>query len=363
MKRALLLLTAAAGIFLTSAPPAHAQKSSDAPGIVRVQHRGNRGHGGNRGDRGFRGGHGRGRIYVRPSFYWGWGSGWWGYPYGYGYGYGYGSPYYGHYRRPYGGSPSHEWAAIDTDVSPEGAHVYLDGTYVGTADDFDGHPDFLYLKRGRYRLEFRLPGYDEKTIEVQARPGMKLRIDEELRKVAGAKQYGSYDEPQRPEGELRRFWAKRRDVAQSVDDEDEIYGGRAERRERGYDRDDEDEEDEEDDADEAQAREREEDRAETNRPRDRRESDRWRDSKPETRVEAARETARLRVRAEPSDAVVFLDDRFVGTAGEIRSLSRGVSVSPGKHTVTVSRPGFKDRTVEIEVDDDETKEIEVTLSR
>ena len=61
--------------------------------------------------------------------------------------------------------------------------------------------------------------------------------------------------------------------------------------------------------------------------------------------------------------MVFLDDRFVGTAAEISSLSRGVAVSPGKHTVTVSRPGYKDRTVEIEVDDDETKEIEVTLSR
>ena len=345
MKRAMLLMTAAVAIFLVSTPPAHAQKSSDAPGIVKVQHRGQRGHGGHRG---YRGGHGRGRIYVRPSYYWGWGGGLWGYPYGY---YGYGSPYYGSYRRPYGGYPSPEWAAIDTDVSPEEAHVYLDGTYVGTADDFDGHPDFLYLKRGKYRLEFRVPGYEEKTIEVQARPGMTLRIDDELRKIPGAKQYGSYDE-KRPEGEVRRFWAKRRDVAQSVDDEDEIYGSRAERREL----------DDEDDADEAEVREREEDRAEADR-QEPRESEAWRDSKPDTRVEAELETARLRVRAEPSDAVVFLDDRFVGTAGEISSLSRGVSVSPGKHTVTVSRPGFKDRTVEIEVDDDETKEIEIRLSR
>ena len=229
MKRAMLLLTAAVAIFLTSAP-ASAQKSSDAPGIVKVQHRGSRGHGGNRG---FRGGHGGRRIYVRPSYYWGlgWGGGLWGYPYGY---YGYRSPYYGHYGygRPYGSYPSPEWAAIDTDVSPESAHVYLDGTYVGTADDFDGHPDYLYLKRGRYRLEFRLPGYEEKKIEVQARPGQKLTIDEGLRKIPGAKQYGSYDEPERPEGELRRFWAKRQDVAQSVDDEEEIYGGRVEEGER-----------------------------------------------------------------------------------------------------------------------------------
>ncbi|MFN2384730.1 MAG: PEGA domain-containing protein [Thermoanaerobaculia bacterium] len=319
MKRALLLATGAATIFLASAPLS-AQKSSDAPSIVRVQHRGHRG------TRGFRGGR---RVIVRPSFYWGWG---WGYPYYYG------APYYygGYHRRPYGGYPSPEWAAIDTDVSPESARVFLDGTYVGTADDFDGHPDFLYLKRGRYRIEFRLPGYEDRRIEIQARPGMKLRLDDDLRKIPGAKQYGSYDDPEGA-GEIRRFWAKRRDVAESVDDE------------------------EDDGEDELEVREDE--LAAPDRPGERRDSDRWRESTPETGSEAARDTARLRVRVEPPDAVVFLDDRFIGTAGEIGTLSRGVSVSPGRHTVTVSRPGYKDRTVEVEVDEDETEEIEITLAR
>jgi hypothetical protein len=323
-----------------------AQKSSDSPGIERVQHRGHRG---TRGHRGFRGGR---RIIVRPSFHWGWG---WGYPYGY---YGY-SPYYygGYYRRPYGGYPSPEWAAIDTDVSPESARVFLDGTYVGTADDFDGHPDFLYLKRGRYRIEFRLPGYEDQKIEIQARPGMKLRLDDDLRKIPGAKQYGSYDDPEHA-GEIRRFWSKRRDVAESVDDEDEIYGGRVDRdRDRDYASDEDDLEDDAEDELEV----RREDRVLSDPPR--REPDSWREPSGETRRESGRAGARLRARVEPADAVIFLDDRFIGTAGEIGSLSRGVSVSPGRHTVTVSRPGYKDRTVQIEVEEDETEEIEVTLSR
>jgi hypothetical protein len=348
MKRAILLATAAVAVFLASVP-ASAQKSSDAkssdaPGIVRVQHRGHRG---TRGHRGFRGGR---RVIVRPSFYWGWG---WGYPYYYGYG----SPYYGYYRRGYGGSPSPDWAAIDTDISPESAYVYLDGTYIGTADDFDGHPDFLYLKRGRYRIEFRLPGFEEKRIEIQARPGMTLRLDDDLRKIPGAKQYGSYDDPE-PKGEIRRFWAKRRDVAESVDDEDEIYGDREYRdRDRDYARDEDDPDDDAEDELEV----RKEDHEMSDPPR--REPETWRESTPETRRDEGREGARLRVRVEPADAVVFLDDRFIGTAGEIGSLSSGVSVSPGRHTVTVSRPGYKDRTVQIEVDENETKEIEVTLSR
>jgi hypothetical protein len=108
---------------------------------------------------------------------------------------------------------------------------------------------------------------------------------------------------------------------------------------------------------------RQEDHVRSDSELERRDSDRWRESNREPLREEGRATARLRVRVEPPDAVVFLDDRFIGTAGEIGSLSRGVSVSPGRHTVTVSRPGYKDRTLQIEVDANDTKEIDVTLTR
>ena len=48
----------------------------------------------------------------------------------------------------------------------------------------------------------------------------------------------------------------------------------------------------------------------------------------------------------------------VGTAEEVNSLERGIAVSPGKHTVTVSRPGMRERNSEIEVAEGETGRLE-----
>ena len=98
-------------------------------------------------------------------------------------------------RRGYVNALPGDWAVVKTDVSPEEARVFLDGSYIGTADDFDGCPDNLYLKRGHYRLEFRLEGFETKTVDIDARPGTMLKIDDKLKKITGAKQYGSYDTP------------------------------------------------------------------------------------------------------------------------------------------------------------------------
>lgn len=287
------------------------------------------------------------RSWYRP-WYRGWGWGYWSSPYWYSPWYG---PGYGPYSRGYYGyAPSGSWTAVDTDVSPESARVYLDGTYVGTADDFDGYPDYLYLKRGRYRLEFRLEGYQPRSIDMDARPGVKIDVGDRLAKIPGAAQYGSYDTPE-PRGGVRRFWAKRRDVAVEINDEAEIYGD--ERRYRRAPRDSRDAdryaEDPDRDRDEIQERELPEE------PRPRHE---WRDR---SGAEEQGDT-RLRMEVEPSDAAIYLDDRFIGTASELDSQS-GFAVAPGRHTITVSRPGYRDRRVEVEVSRGETERIEITLQR
>ncbi len=142
--------------------------------------------GGHRGGGGF---HRRPAVIIRPSWGWGWGWGFGGWydPYWYGYG-----PYYRPYSRygyGYGYGRPGNWAVVDTDVSPESARVYLDGQYIGTADDFDGYPDYLYLRRGHYRLEFRLDGFETRTIDVDARPGVKIDVDDKLARVPGAPRY------------------------------------------------------------------------------------------------------------------------------------------------------------------------------
>ncbi|HEX9148970.1 MAG TPA: PEGA domain-containing protein [Thermoanaerobaculia bacterium] len=306
------------------------------------------GHGGSGRHVGGHGGSGRHVIVVRPGF-WGWGFGSWYDPYWYGYGYGYG-PYYRGYPGRYGygyGTPGN-WAVVDTDVSPESARVYLDGQYIGTADDFDGYPDYLYLRRGRYRLEFRLEGYQPRTVEIDARPGVKIDVDDKLARVPGAPKYGSYDTPE-PQGGVRRFWGKRNNVSVEVTDEYDISGdGRhyGERRERYQ-------------ADDEPTMDRDRDRRDSEVDRDREDSrDEWRAD----RNAAETGDTRLVLDIHPSDASIYLDDRFIGSASELGSDS-GVAVAPGRHTLVVSRPGYRERRVEVNVSRGEAQNIEITMER
>lgn len=307
--------------------------------------------GGHHGSGGHRGS-GRRVIIVRPSFGFGFGYGYgpyWSDPYWYGYGYG---PYYrgGYYGR-YGYGRASNWAVVDTDVSPESARVYLDGQYIGTADDFDGFPDYLYLRRGHYRVEFRLEGYQPRTIDVDARPGVKIDIDEKLPRISGAPRYGSYDTPE-PRGGVRRFWGKRSNVSVEMTDEDDVYadgrpGYREPRRER-YDDDEYSEERNRDD------RESEVDREDLRR-------DEWRRGGAAEPGDTRGDT-RILLEIRPDDASIYLDDRFIGKASDLDSDS-GLAVAPGRHTLVVSRPGYRERRIEVNVSRGETENVEITLER
>ncbi|HEY6065310.1 MAG TPA: PEGA domain-containing protein, partial [Thermoanaerobaculia bacterium] len=266
------------------------------------------------------------------------------YPYGY---------YPGYYYEGYAGDPRGSFARIKTDVSPEEARVYLDGRYIGSADDFDGWPDYLYLGRGRYKLEFRLAGYESQMVDVDARPGTTLKIDNKLRKVPGAKEYGSYDEPTL-EGGIRRFWTKRQNATEPVGP----YGRR-----REYSRDERRDDSDVDRYDDERGRESyEEQPAPPSSDQSWRDGRRAPDSTVRARPDAAAKT-RLRLKVSPSDAAVYLDDRFIGTAEEVNSLERGVAVSPGRHTVTISRPGFRDRSRQIEVTAGDSPSLELSLEK
>jgi hypothetical protein len=75
-------------------------------------------------------------------------------------------------------------ALIKTDVEPDEARVYVDGRYVGTADDFDGIPRLLHVTPGRHRVTFRLRGYAPYTVVVRARAGRVIDIDRRLRNLS-----------------------------------------------------------------------------------------------------------------------------------------------------------------------------------
>lgn len=113
--------------------------------------------------------------HVSVSIGWPGYVGWWYPPYYYG-------PYYG----PYYPAPEYvpSQAAIDTDIHPEQAEVWLDGSYIGIADQFDGFPRYLVVPTGHHQIEFRLKGYRPLVVDVTARPGRLYGLDRWLREGA-----------------------------------------------------------------------------------------------------------------------------------------------------------------------------------
>lgn len=333
-----------------SASPSHAAPRSSARGSSRSDS--SRRSGSSHHDGGRWGGRSR-------SWGWGWGWGyrpWWGYPYGY-YGY-YGYPGYGGYA--YGDGRS-RFAAVKTDVEPDEAALYLDGKLIGTADDFDGYPDMLYLGPGRYRLEFRLEGYEPYTTEVDASSGGLVKIDRELRKIPGAKHYGTYT-PAEPAGPIVRYFEKRR---RSSDTQRESTWRDRSDRPRGADSEDSTEaymDDEAgpagDSADADVAPDREEDlsideHTGTSRP-----------APPEAppAISGSSE-ARIVFDVSPPDAAVYVDDHFAGSARELNGLPGGLAVPVGEHRVTVTCPGYREATIRIQSSEAQKERARIDLKR
>lgn len=134
--------------------------------------------------------HGHHHYYpgYSSSWFWGpsWSWGWW--PAGYGYYGRFGYPY-GYWGGPavvyVGGSgdyvgPGSGMAALDLDVKPEEAQVWVDGGYVGEADDFDGFPSYLWLAAGEHEIVLYSPGRETLVRTVNLRDGEMLGFDDAL---------------------------------------------------------------------------------------------------------------------------------------------------------------------------------------
>ena len=92
--------------------------------------------------------------------------------------YGYDGYYGGGYGHGYGDDAQVErWAAVNTDVSPEEARVFLDGRYIGTADDFDGYPGLsVSPARDSTSSSSSSRASRRRTIDVDAQPG-DVKVD------------------------------------------------------------------------------------------------------------------------------------------------------------------------------------------
>jgi len=108
-------------------------------------------------------------------------------PYYYPFGFSY-APYYPVYPSyyVYGSSYAAEAGYIDTDVAPEEAAVYLDGEYVGIADNFDGFPNYLPVDPGRHNVTFKAEGYRSVTRQVRVPRGAVMELQFTMSKGEGA---------------------------------------------------------------------------------------------------------------------------------------------------------------------------------
>jgi len=118
-----------------------------------------------------------------------------GYPYGYPYGYGYPYPYYsgypyGYYGNGYGyygtpgyalpppayvsASPGYAYGGVRITDAPPDAQVFVDGYYMGIADDFDGPTQHLNLTAGPHQIEIRAAGYQPIAFNVNVQPGRTI---------------------------------------------------------------------------------------------------------------------------------------------------------------------------------------------
>lgn len=227
---------------------------------------------------------------------------WWGGPYYYGargydraYDYGYGS--------------GDGMGALDIDIAPERAQVYVDGKLVGEADDFDGFPTYLWLPKGTYDVVFYRDGYQTIARQYSIYSGVVIDVEDTM----------SPGTATRPE-ELVSKSTERRDerLRRDREREAEVDGRRQDWRERAGRRTDEP-------ADEEEA--------------------------PSVRAPYdARETpGRLTLTLEPSDASVYLDGRFLGVASELAQDHDGLILDAGRHKLEIVRPGFETKVVEFDV--------------
>src|SRR5450830_562858 len=221
------------------------------------------------------------------------------------------------------------YAIVKTDVSPEEAQVFLDGKYIGTADDFDGRPDTLYLGPGKYHLEFRLPGYQTFATDLDVSRGQRVRLDQKLKLEPGKSALDQFP-PEAKGTPLGRVFSKGGSEAGGPEAEEEAP--RAPRRA-------------------LQRAPRDDgwsDRGMAPAPRERVPEERM-DVRPEPLPRPAGNRARMRFKVTPEDAAVYLDDKYLGAGEDLGANPRGVVTDPGTHSITVTRPGYKSKTVGVTV--------------
>ena len=255
----------------------------------------------------------RPRAYYRPSYYLGFGSLGYYYPWHL-WDYHYGG-YYGRYRPGVYVNYRGDTGAIDLNVTPKAAQVYLDGHLIGKSGKFDGWPGYLRLRPGTYELVFYLEGHETVRKEYRVEPGVVLR--EHLTMTDGeAVAVEDISKPP-PRKVMSKHTAAQTDHPRAM---------------RRFD---------------YQQPKRKKPPADL--------------GEVETDLDLRGEPVRLRFRVFPDDASIYLNGNFIGTSLQLAQKKGDLILDPGEHLLEIVRPGRTTHKETIQVKQGETREIVVQL--
>ncbi len=228
--------------------------------------------------------------------------------------------------------------AVDIDVSPSDAQVYLNGEYIGHVRDFGGWSHgYLWLERGTYDIVFYKDGFKTLARQVSIYPGLVITWDDKMEPGQAV----------RPEDLATKTHVRRdariqfeRDRAEQID-RSQAYGGNPPPADNG-------------------------DGGGWNTS--------WRGSQPAPgtmqpavvsdsgNAGTADRYGRLHLRIEPADASVYLDGRFVGTGADLAGRQAGLVLSPGHHKLAVVRPGRRAEERDFDAQLGQQVNLEVSLT-
>ena len=72
-------------------------------------------------------------------------------------------------------------------------------------------------------------------------------------------------------------------------------------------------------------------------------------------------TATLKVTVQPGRAAVFLDDKYIGHAGELGGAIHSLLISPGRHRIKVELPGYRSFETEVNLLAGQKSEVKTEL--
>jgi ribosomal protein L27 len=82
---------------------------------------------------------------------------------------------------------------------------------------------------------------------------------------------------------------------------------------------------------------------------------------PDPRVKYPRQTAQVKISIQPERAAVFVDGQFVGHVDEFNGPGQAVLLSPGRHRLKVTLPGYQDFDTEVTLVANQRFEVKTNL--